>query len=237
MPFPSPLRAMALALLLPTACARPIIDEPEREEDAGVAEPVADAEAPKDSGNGERDAQALPDAEGCSNLDADGVCDAQDNCPSVSNSNQADADGDGLGDACDQAEPTCAPEPVTTPVTGGSATFENVRVNGNMSPVTVSKGGGLDINLEYSLGFCPITLAGRPRHITVGIEGEQDGNCQLLLEIVCPVSVSTTPLTTPLRITAPQTSGVSYIVASGNDGISCDSSLSGAKRIAAICVQ
>jgi hypothetical protein len=33
--------------------------------------------------------------------DGDEVCDGQDNCPLVSNPDQADADGDGLGDVCD----------------------------------------------------------------------------------------------------------------------------------------
>lgn len=33
--------------------------------------------------------------------DGDGVCDANDNCPSVANPDQSDVDSDGLGDACD----------------------------------------------------------------------------------------------------------------------------------------
>jgi len=33
--------------------------------------------------------------------DADGFCEAVDNCPFVSNPNQVDADGDGIGDACE----------------------------------------------------------------------------------------------------------------------------------------
>ncbi len=38
---------------------------------------------------------------GCLDTDEDGVCDADDNCPSAANDNQADGDADGQGDACD----------------------------------------------------------------------------------------------------------------------------------------
>ena len=40
-------------------------------------------------------------ARSASDLDEDGIANANDNCPQVSNPDQADADGDGLGDACD----------------------------------------------------------------------------------------------------------------------------------------
>jgi len=43
---------------------------------------------------------------GQEDADADSIGDVCDNCPSVSNSNQADADGDGIGDACDQCTDT-----------------------------------------------------------------------------------------------------------------------------------
>jgi len=38
--------------------------------------------------------------EGCDDADNDGICDEDDNCPNTSNPNQADSDGDGVGDAC-----------------------------------------------------------------------------------------------------------------------------------------
>jgi hypothetical protein len=54
--------------------------------------------------------------------DCDGWMDAQDNCPNVSNANQADVDGDGLGDACD-AEKNCV---ITATPSGLPPTFFNL---------------------------------------------------------------------------------------------------------------
>ena len=54
--------------------------------------------------------------EGCADSDADGLPDVIDNCPSVANLDQADLDGDGLGDACQRPQ-----------VTGASASFDGLR--------------------------------------------------------------------------------------------------------------
>ncbi len=43
----------------------------------------------------------VPASAGCPDVDGDGICDADDNCPLVVNPSQIDFDGDGLGDVCD----------------------------------------------------------------------------------------------------------------------------------------
>ena len=49
-------------------------------------------------------ADAFPnDPSETSDLDEDGVGDNGDNCPTIANSDQADADNDGDGDACEIA--------------------------------------------------------------------------------------------------------------------------------------
>ncbi|MCC6558011.1 MAG: DNRLRE domain-containing protein [Polyangiaceae bacterium] len=45
---------------------------------------------------------------GCDDADGDGVCDGDDNCPEAANPDQADSDGDGIGDACEVYVEVCA---------------------------------------------------------------------------------------------------------------------------------
>jgi hypothetical protein len=50
-----------------------------------------------------------PPAPPAPDRDSDGVADATDNCPNVSNAGQEDGDGDGLGSVCDPVEPGPGP--------------------------------------------------------------------------------------------------------------------------------
>jgi hypothetical protein len=53
-------------------------------------------------------ATPTPSPTPCPDADQDGKCDSQDNCPHTVNPNQADADGDGIGDYCDTTPVSCS---------------------------------------------------------------------------------------------------------------------------------
>lgn len=62
---------------------------------------VAECEEDGDCDDGEVCSGGACVVEGEEDADGDGVLDADDNCPQVANADQADEDGDGIGDACE----------------------------------------------------------------------------------------------------------------------------------------
>jgi hypothetical protein len=74
--------------------------------------------------------------------DADGVADDQDNCPTVANADQADADDDQVGDACD-------PDFAKLSIADASTDEGNVGV-GNLSfAVTMTSARAVDVTVQY----------------------------------------------------------------------------------------
>ncbi|MEM1026437.1 MAG: thrombospondin type 3 repeat-containing protein [Myxococcota bacterium] len=54
------------------------------------------------AGDTDQDSDGIPDrCDSCTDIDTDGLCGLADNCPNDANADQADADGDLTGDACD----------------------------------------------------------------------------------------------------------------------------------------
>ncbi|MGZ4676743.1 MAG: RCC1 domain-containing protein [Acidimicrobiia bacterium] len=118
---------------------------------------------------------------GFADTDHDGVADATDNCPSVANADQADADGDGTGDACDLifdrkvsigdalvAEGNSGTKQVVFPVTLNQASPVAVKLTYATSDGTASaaasdytaKTGTLTIPIGATTAGIPVTIKG-----------------------------------------------------------------------------
>jgi hypothetical protein len=98
--------------------------------------------------------------------DGDGVADQRDNCPDVANRTQADADDDGLGDACDS--PPATTLPATTPPVAGSSMLAQVLSgvvlvmlpNGTFVPFSGAATLPVNTQIDASKGKVAVTAAG-----------------------------------------------------------------------------
>jgi hypothetical protein len=241
MQFPSALTFVSVGLCCFAACARPDLEPLDPSDDGGVEDAGApQPEAGADVGTTQPDArQPEVDAgQACSDVDDDGHCDDADNCPTNSNADQADADRDGLGDACETSEPvTCdGAESVPASVRAGDATLSSVRVNGDSGLVNVGKGAAFQVSLNFAFGSC--TYPGQQRYINAGVEGA-DRRCFPLIDQTCLASGDDGSGSSTIMLQAPTSAGLHYVVARGVQPVQflCADGVAGPLRIAAICVQ
>ena len=124
-----------------------------------------------------------------SDLDGDGIADAVDNCPSVPNADQADADGDSLGNACDSdangdriadaLQPPGTPPGSFTDDTGDGDVTTGSVVDGSFSSIEDAPDpdgvrvttGGTALRLEMSCasgGYTTEVAAGTSTVLTCG---------------------------------------------------------------------
>jgi subtilisin family serine protease len=78
----------------------------------------------------------------CDDADADGVCDAVDNCPLTANPGQTDTDGDGVGDACDNCVTTANASQLDGDGDGVGDACDNCLITANASQLD-SDGDGI----------------------------------------------------------------------------------------------
>jgi hypothetical protein len=98
--------------------------------------------------------------------DADGTCDAADNCPLDANDDQSDLDADGAGDACDDDDGPLILRRVVlarTPLAGGTIRARATFVAGAAVGLDagfgmlVSDGRGRDVRAEFTPADCRST--------------------------------------------------------------------------------
>jgi cysteine-rich repeat protein len=99
--------------------------------------------------------------------DGDGVCASNDNCPATSNSDQADLDGDGVGDLCDPADAVIRVDRVRLQATrGGVPPSGTAKAKGRfltalsgdvfdpLAGVTVRVADALGVDLTHGFTSC-----------------------------------------------------------------------------------
>jgi hypothetical protein len=251
---------LALSCLLVCACARPSSGELGRR-DAGFEQGDDDAEIEPEEPEeqADDDEPAMPDAQSetsttardagtkdagydgavgatdaasvCVDSDDDGVCDADDNCPDIANRDQADTDGDGAGDACTKANPSCSDMTLTSEVAVEGGRVQAIRLGG-AARTLANVAADAEVRFEARVSFGDCGMVGGPRQVYVALEGGAARSCE---PVFCPPFV---PLDARINITlrAPREPGLHYIELSVGQQLLCGTSPGAATRVAALCV-
>ena len=99
---------------------------------------------------------------GCVDSDGDGVCDSNDNCPTVANPAQTDSNSNGIGDACDVGNIKLA---ATTSPGSGLSGSSYVWVTGGPWPAAAIVAGDVNIFLGASCFANPPAATTKATHL------------------------------------------------------------------------
>jgi hypothetical protein len=130
------------------------------------------------------DTPGTAETNGCPDSDGDGVINKEDNCPDVANSDQADSDGDGIGDVCDDdrdgdgilnSVDTCPDSTlgVKVDVTGCeifTLPLDNNKVSVTSSTCIGNTDGSIGLSIEDASYSYLVTVTGQDDPITLGGE-------------------------------------------------------------------
>lgn len=218
----------ALPLLI-AACARETL-EPEQlsaatTEDAGID---ADVEPPPPDGG----TMTPPDGQACLDDDADGVCNAQDNCPATPNPTQ-DPQG------C-QTQPGSCPT-IAASVQSDLWTLSEVSVNDRGNSVSLDDSVALRVSIKVR---CPAIVSGISVFQAPTIAAELAGPGGAMSNPTCAEVSGCTLLggtgSATLSFPAPSGSGTYRIKAVAHQDVvpgMCTTDLDGSQDIAAVCVK
>ena len=130
------------------------------------------------------DTPGTAETNGCPDSDGDGIINKDDNCPDVANSDQADSDGDGVGDVCDDDRDgdgilndndTCPDSKVGVTVDVTGCELFTLPENNNKVSVTSSTcigntDGSIGLSVEDTSYSYSVTVTGQDDPIAMGGE-------------------------------------------------------------------